>query len=117
MNRSQSKIRHMQQVNVLLEQRKLKLVEQGVVPPSVTTDTTTIKPGSEEGTPIDKIDINGIPVTKEITCSCPELKKYMGKVYQKTSNLTGTFEMIDGDTVKFKAENNILFSLTLNVTD
>ena len=116
MNRSQSKIRHMQQVNVLLEQRKLKLVEQVVVPPSVTTDTTTIKPGSEEGTPIENIT-GGIPLTKEITCSCPELKEYMGKVNQKSRNLTGTFKMIDDDTVVFNATNNNLFKLTLNVTD
>jgi hypothetical protein len=113
MNRSQSKIRHMQQVNVLLEQRKLKLVEQGVVPPSLTTDTTTIRP--EESNPI--ADTIGLQPNKEITCSCPELKEYMGKVNQKAPNLTGTFEMIDGDTVKFTAKGGMTFTLTLNVTD
>lgn len=116
MNRSQSKIRHMQQANVLLEQRKLKLVEQGVVPPSVTTDTTTIKPESEKGATIEDIT-GGIPLTKEITCSCPELKEYMGKVNEKVPKLTGTFEMIDNDTVKFVAKTGLSFSLTLNVTD
>ena len=115
MNRSQSKIRHMQQVNVLLEQRKLKLVEQGVVPPSLslTTDTTTIRPEPEESTAIE--DFIGLPLNKEITCSCPELKEYMGKVNQKAPNLTGTFEMIDGDTVKFTAKGGMIFTLTLNV--
>ena len=113
MNRSQSKIRHMQQVNVLLEQRKLKLVEQGVVSPSLTTDITTIRPEPEESITIE--DIIGLPLNKEITCSCPELKEYMGKVNKKAPNLTGTFQMIDGDTVKFTAKGDLTFTLTLNV--
>jgi hypothetical protein len=116
MNRSQSKIRHMQQVNVLLEQRKLKLVEQAGydvgATGQVTTDTTTIRPEPEEGKTI--ADIIGLPLNKEITCSCPELKEYLGKVNQNAAKLTGTFEMIDGDTVKFTAKG---FTLTLNVTD
>lgn len=37
MNRSQSKIRHMQQANILLEQRRMNLLEQ-----PVTTNTTTL---------------------------------------------------------------------------
>ena len=37
MNKSQSKIRHIQQANILLEQRKLRLVEK-----LVTTNTTTL---------------------------------------------------------------------------
>ena len=47
MNRSQSKIRHMQQTNILLEQRRIRLTEEEVTTKTttipITTDTTTVQ--------------------------------------------------------------------------
>jgi hypothetical protein len=58
----------------------------------------------------------------EITCSCPELKKYMSDgISQVESNgipaslIRGTFIVNDKDTVTFKLPNGR--TLTLNVTD
>jgi hypothetical protein len=58
----------------------------------------------------------------EITCSCPELKKYMSDglslVKEKgypVSVVGGSFTLVDEDTVIFKLPNGR--TLTLNVTD
>jgi hypothetical protein len=68
MNRSQSKIRYMQQSNLLLEQRRIRLMEQ---PSGDTPTTTTVKTGLiDTGLKIDctnrVITSTNIPLTKEM---------------------------------------------------
>ena len=58
----------------------------------------------------------------EITCSCPELKKYMSDGLSElkgagvpVSVVKGSFTLVDEDTVTFRLPNGR--TLTLNVTD